>query len=103
MSKKAAVVPSAISVPAEVIPKRWLNVDEAAVYLGVCRGTVLNILRRGELRAVQRVAGSPYSLDIHDLDRYQESHKKLIPPYRRGSHPWVAKRWKDQRRKRTAQ
>lgn len=96
------IVPTLQAVPttSEVIPKRWLTVQEAALYLGVCPTTLRNILRRGDVRVVRRSPGSPYSIDIRDLDHYQEKRKTKLPPYRSGSHPWVAKRWKCERRRR---
>ena len=76
---------------------RWLSINQAAAYVGVSAGTIRSILHRGELRASRLSAGSPYLIDQFDLDRFIERRKRIVPPYRRGSKPWVAKRHAEER------
>jgi len=72
---------------------RWLSVEQAAEYLGCSPQTIRSILHRGELRATRLgPEGSPYLLDRLDIDRFLERRKRVLPPYRRGSKPWVKKR-----------
>jgi excisionase family DNA binding protein len=79
-----------MSIPTEV--PRWLTVPQAAVYLNVTPQTIRAAMHRGELRATQLRERSPYLLDRLDIDRYLERRKRALPPYRRGSKPWVSKR-----------
>lgn len=78
--------------------QRWLSVFQAADYLGCSPQTIRAILHRGELRASTLVSGGPYLIDRVELDRFLERHKRILPPYRRGSKPWVARRHAANRR-----
>lgn len=78
---------------------RWLSVDQAAAYLGCSPQTIRSILHRGDLRATRLgPEGSPYLLDRIDIDRFLERRKKILPPYRKGTRPAVAKRHVEARR-----
>jgi excisionase family DNA binding protein len=68
---------------------RWLPIAQAAAYLGVSAQTIRSILHRGEIRASRLSEGSPYLLDRLDLDRFLERRKRILPPYRKGTRPWV--------------
>ena len=71
---------------------RWLSVEAAADYIGCSPQTIRAIIHRGELRASRLSDGGPYLIDRFELDRLLERRKRIVPPYRRGSRPWVAKR-----------
>jgi excisionase family DNA binding protein len=79
-----------VSNPIEV--PRWLSISSAAAYIGISVQTLRSILHRGELRASRLSSGSPYLLDRLDVDRFLERRKRVIPPYRKGTRPAVAKR-----------
>jgi len=82
-------------------PFRWLTVDEAAIYLRVSPGTIRGLIHRGELRAAR--IGTLFRLDRADLDQLMLRRKRSVAPYRRGTHPWVAKRWALQREQRAVE
>ena len=83
-------------IPTEV--QRWFTVDEAAEYLRCCPQTIRNAMHRGDLRATQLgPEGASYLLDRMDIDRFLERRKRVIPPYRKGTRPWVKKRHKEER------
>ena len=71
---------------------RWLSISSAASYIGVSVQTLRSILHRGEIGASRLSEGSPYLLDRFDLDRFLERRKRILPPYRKGTRPAVAKR-----------
>ena len=71
---------------------RWLTVEAAAAYLSVHPQTIRNFLHRGDIRATRLSDSSPYLIDRIELDRLLERRKKIVRPYRKGTHPWVAKR-----------
>jgi excisionase family DNA binding protein len=81
--------------------KRWFTLDEAALYLRCSPQTIRNLIHRRELRA-STLGDWGFRLDRADLDHFLEKRKRFFPPYRKGTHPWVAKRWASQRRKRAA-
>jgi excisionase family DNA binding protein len=84
-----------MSVPTQA---RWLTVERAAEYLGCSSQTIRSAMHRGDLRASRLgPAGAPYLLDRIDIDRFLERRKRVLPPYRRGSKPWVKKRHVAQR------
>jgi excisionase family DNA binding protein len=75
----------------EVIPaQRWFTIDEAALYLRISASTLRKILHAGELKAAR--LGPNYRLERTDLDQFLLKRKRVIAPYRKGTHPWVAKR-----------
>jgi excisionase family DNA binding protein len=71
---------------------RWLSISSAAAYIGISVQTLRSILHQGELRGLQLNSGSPYLLDRLDVDRFLERRKRILPPYRKGTRPAVAKR-----------
>jgi excisionase family DNA binding protein len=77
---------------------RWLLVTEAALYLRVSPQTVRSLIHHGRLKAVRGI-GQGYKIDRADLDNLFLREKKVIPPYRRGAKPWVAKRHAANRQK----
>lgn len=93
-SKKAAVI-----LPPFDPNLRWFLVEEAAQYLRLSPQTIRHAIHAGELRAVR--IGKGFHLDRVDLDQLMDRRKDTIPPYRRGTRPWVAKRHA-QNRKRSA-
>jgi excisionase family DNA binding protein len=82
---------------------RWMSVDDAAKYLQVSPQTIRSAMRRGDLRPSRLgPRGGPYRIDRFDVDRFLERRKRTLPPYRKGSHPWVAKRWRARRERNRA-
>jgi len=78
---------------------RWMLISDAAVYLRVHPQTIRNALRRGDLKASRLAPGSgPFLLDRLEIDRLLERQKRILPPYRKGSRPWVARRHAANRR-----
>ncbi|PYU26987.1 MAG: hypothetical protein DMG30_00515 [Acidobacteria bacterium] len=71
--------------------QRWFTIGEAAAYLRCSPQTVRNLIHRQEIRAA-KLGDWAFRLDRHDLDHYLEMRKRVVAPYRRGTHPWVAKR-----------
>jgi|ERR1700733_7059937 len=87
-----------VAPPVSVDPfQRWLLISEAAAYLRVCQQTIRALIHNGELKAAR--IGKSYRIDRADLDVMAERRKKIQPRYRTNSHPWVAKRWAEFRRK----
>lgn len=85
----------------EVDPnQRWLTVLEAARYLRVSPQLIRRSLHDGSLKAAP--FGQGYLLDRADLDQFVMRRKRIIPPYRRGTRPWVAERWAQQREHKNA-
>ena len=88
-------------VPSSIQPnQRWLSVAAAATYLGVSPQSIRNALHHGALRAAKLAPGhsNTYMIDRLDIDRLLERGKRVLPPYRKGTRPWVAKRWAAERR-----
>jgi excisionase family DNA binding protein len=75
---------------------KWLLVPEAAQYLRVSPQTIHTLIHSGRLKAV-RGFGQGFRIDRADLDNLLLREKKIIAPYRRGSHPWVTERWAQER------
>jgi excisionase family DNA binding protein len=69
---------------------RWLTVEQAAAYLQVSPGTIRQLLHAGDIKAAR--VGPLYRIDRNDLDQFLLRKKQIIPPYRKNSRPWVAKR-----------
>ena len=82
-------------IPQEL--QRWFTVDQAAEYLQCSSQTIRSAMHRGEIRASNLRDGSPYLIDRIDLDRFLERRKRVLPPYRRGTRPWVKKRHAEER------
>jgi excisionase family DNA binding protein len=83
-------------MPDSEVP-RWLSINQASAYVGVSAQTIRSIIHRGELRASQLNDRSPYIIDRLDLDRLVERKKRIVPPYRKGTRAWVAKRHAQER------
>jgi excisionase family DNA binding protein len=66
----------------------WRTIQEAAERMRVCDQTVRGLLHSGELRASR--VGRRYLLDVADLDAFVLRRKRIVPPYRNGSRPWVS-------------
>jgi excisionase family DNA binding protein len=86
-----------MSVPTTEV-SRWLTVESAAAYLHVHAQTIRNAMRRGDIRASRLADAGPYLIDRFELDRLLERRKKVLGPYRKGTHPWVAKRHAENRK-----
>jgi excisionase family DNA binding protein len=96
-SKAAPIAASSNSPnsPNEVIPKRWFDVAETAIYLLVSEGYVRSLIHDRKIPATR--LGNTFRIDRVDLDRLLESRKKLQAPYRKNTRPWVAARWSAER------
>ena len=70
---------------------RWLDVDQAAVYIPSSPQTIRGLIHKGELRAAQ-LGGRYYRIDRVDLDQLLIRRKRIHRPYRVGSRPWVKAR-----------
>jgi excisionase family DNA binding protein len=97
-SKKATV---AEQLPVDPNVK-WLTVEEASRYLRVSAQYVRRILHGGELKAAGLGGSAGFRIDRVDLDQLMLRRKRTVPPYRKGSHPWVAARHDANRQKRAA-
>jgi excisionase family DNA binding protein len=63
---------------ASEIPPRLVDVDDAGRYLGMSDKAVRELILEGALPFIQKIPGrSPYLLDVKDLDRWIEKHKRL--------------------------
>ena len=96
---------SQVNKKSDVSPheQRWLTVEDAALYLRVSPQTVRNVMRRGDVQASRlATSGGPYLLDRREIDSLLERRKRKLPPYRKNTHPWVAKRHAENRRKSTS-
>ena len=59
------------------IPKRrLLRTREAAEYLGLSPWKLRRLIQCGQLPVVQDTDGSPFMLDLRDLDGYIERNKR---------------------------
>jgi len=57
--------------------KRLLRTREAAEYLSLSPWKIRRLIQDGRLPVVQDGEGSPFLLDVRDLDGYIERNKKL--------------------------
>jgi excisionase family DNA binding protein len=89
---------------AEVSPTgpntRWLTVDQAAAYLQVIPNTIRNLIHDGSLKAAR--LGYKFRIERDDLDKLMVQRKRVVPPYRRGTRPWVSARHAEARDERAA-
>jgi len=69
---------------------RWLDVEEACLYVRCSPGYLRKLIHAGELRASRFASG--FRLDRIDLDQLLIRRKRTISPYRKNTRPWVAKR-----------
>ena len=82
-------------MPRKAIPPldpnlKWFTVEEAAQYLRCGPQKIRDLLHSGQVKAVRF---GHFRIDRADLDAWLTRGKKTIAPYRRGTRPWVAKRW----------
>jgi excisionase family DNA binding protein len=59
--------------------KRLLRTRQAAEYLGVSPWTLRRLVQDGRIPVVQVGEGSPWLVDLSDLDRFIAEHKKASP------------------------
>lgn len=76
---------------------RWLNLREAAFYLRVSTQSVRHLIHDGQFKAAR--LGNNFRIDRADLDALMLRRKRVVAPYRRGTHPWVTKHWARERQK----
>jgi len=81
----------------DILGTRWLDVYAAADYLAISPHTLRGLVHRAELKA--STIGKNLRFDRVDLDNYMIRRKRFFKPYRKGTRPWVAKRWKEFRKK----
>lgn len=77
-----------VSTPAP--DQRWMRIDAGARYMGRSVQYVRNLIHAGKLRVSK--PDSQYLLDRNDVDEFLIRHKRIAPPYRRGTRPAVALR-----------
>ena len=69
-----------VSLDKNAIPKRrLLRTKEAAEYLSLSPWKLRRLIKEGRLPVVQDADGSPFLLDLRDLDSYIERNKRLTP------------------------
>lgn len=81
-----------------VVTPRFFTVEQAAAYLQRSPGWIRNQIRSGAL-PVSPLGG--YLIDPADLDRLVLKRKRIMPPYKKNSHPWVRARHAKTRAKAT--
>jgi len=91
--KKAAPITAQVVIPNQT----YFTVDEASQYLRVSTGTIRQLIHSGEIQAAR--IGLGYRLDRADLDHALARRKRIVPPYRKGTHPAVADMWAKKRAK----
>jgi excisionase family DNA binding protein len=64
---------SAISMP------RLLRLKSAAHYLSLSPWKLRRLIQDGIIPVVQDCEGSPFLLDVRDLDRYVDRNKRAMP------------------------
>ena len=69
-----------LTLSKSAIPKRrLLRTKEAAEYLGLSPWKLRRLIQGGQLPVVQDVDGSPFLLDVRDLDGYIDRNKRCSP------------------------
>ena len=58
--------------------RRLLRLKAAAEYLSLSPWKVRNLIQAGRLPVVQDSDGSPFLLDVRDLDEYVERNKRAM-------------------------
>jgi excisionase family DNA binding protein len=61
------------------LSRRLLRLKAAAEYLSLSPWKVRSLIQAGRLPVVQDSDGSPFLLDVRDLDGYVERNKRLTP------------------------
>ena len=62
---------------AEVNTDKWINIDEAAEYLGVKTGTIRDWIRKGKDIPAQKI-GKQWKFKCSELDEWVKSGKSAI-------------------------
>jgi excisionase family DNA binding protein len=71
---------SPMVLSASAIPKRrLLRIKDASEYLSLSPWKLRQLVQCGKLPVVQDTEGSPFLLDMRDLDGYVERSKRTIP------------------------
>lgn len=76
----------------ESVTTPWLTVEQAAQRLQLSSGYVRKLIHDGILKVIVIGPGSQ-RIDRADLDQMMQRRKKILAPYRTGTHPWVAARF----------
>ena len=71
--------------------QRWFTINEAAIYLRCSPSTIRNLIHSQAIRA-SKLGDWDYRIDRLDLDHYLEKRKRVVAPYRKNTHKWVAER-----------
>ena len=58
--------------------RRLLRTKEAAEYIGVSPWKLRKLVKAGKLPFIEDGDGSPWRIDIHDLDAYSERDKQRL-------------------------
>lgn len=66
---------SAASIP----KRRLLRIKAASEYLSLSPWKLRQLIQSGKLPVVQDIEGSPFLLDVRDLDGWLERSKRTIP------------------------
>jgi excisionase family DNA binding protein len=57
---------------------RFLRLKQGANYLALSPWKLRQLIASGKIPFIQLEAGGPYQLDIRDLDRFAEKHKRSL-------------------------
>jgi excisionase family DNA binding protein len=60
------------------LQRRLLRTKDAAEYLCMSEWKLRRVIQAGELSVVRYGEGTPFLLDVRDLDRYIEEHKQKL-------------------------
>jgi excisionase family DNA binding protein len=61
------------------VRRRLLRTKQAAEYLSCSPWTLRRLTQEGRIPVVQATPESPFTFDVHDLDRFIEQHKRSSP------------------------
>ena len=59
--------------------RRLMRIKEASTYLSLSPWKLRQLVQSGKLPVVQDAEGSPFLLDVRDLDGYVERNKRTSP------------------------
>jgi excisionase family DNA binding protein len=65
--------------PNAIPRRRLLRLKAAAQYLSLSPWKLRRLIQEGRLPVVQDADGSPFLLDVRDLDGYVERNKRITP------------------------
>jgi len=68
-----------VLAPNQIAMPRLLRLKAAAQYLSLSPWKLRRLIQDGLIPVVQDCDGSPFLLDIRDLDRYVERNKRTAP------------------------